>query len=143
MKRIRKGGTEGLTLVEVMVALSVFTMFIGGACHLLVRGRQMTDAARDHYTAINIVKNRLEKARTFDWDHLGTFNETNVVVNEVGVSDPQGSYQRTTTVTYVKDNLAKVSLSIKIRDRNTGAFGSEEECVSSYVASYWIRPEEE
>jgi len=129
----------GLTLVEVVIAIGVFSIFMGSACFLIARTREMTDVARSHYIAINIAKNKLEKARTHDFDHLYTFIENEVVVDQNGSLDSNGRWRRTTSVTTMGPNLKKITFKVEMRNRETMKFDGREEHVSSYIANYFSR----
>ena len=68
-----KGRCGGFTLVEVMVALFIFGIVVAGMCRLLVVVKETADRARDHYVAVNIGKNRVERARAYEFQHLYLF----------------------------------------------------------------------
>lgn len=125
---------EGISLVEVIVALLILAISVAGLCRLVVVGRKGTDMGRSHYTAINIAKNRLERVKTFEYAQLALFNESDTVVNTSGVADSLGDYRRTTTVSDVKSNLREVVVTVEIRDRSSRTFDGEEEEVRTYVA---------
>lgn len=139
--RPRKRNLEGLSLIETIVAVLVFAIVISGSCGLIVQGKQLSDIARGHYTAVNLCKNRLEKARTFDFDQLDLFAEANVIVNASGSPDYTAQYRRSTTVTEINDNLVQFSVVVEIRDRVTLTFDDEQETISSYIANYQEPPE--
>ena len=56
-------GKRGLTLLEVIIALSIFMVGSMGICSLIVQSKRLSDSARDHYVAVNLAKNRMERAR--------------------------------------------------------------------------------
>ncbi len=138
---IRNRNREGLSLIETIVAVLVFAIVISGSCGLIVQGKQLSDIARAHYTAVNLCKNRLEKARTFDFDQLDLFAEANVVVNASGSPDYRAQYRRSTTVTEINSNLVQFNVVVEIRNRVTLAFDGEQETLSSYIANYQEPPE--
>ena len=98
----------GMTVVETVVALTIFAVFTTGACQLLLSHRKVSDMARAHYTAINIAKNRMELVRTFDFGQVDDFLEDKVVVDASGVPDAVGNYRRTTEVSNVSSNLLEL-----------------------------------
>jgi type II secretory pathway pseudopilin PulG len=125
-----------MTVVETIVALSVFAVFTTGACKLLLSHRKISDMARAHYTAINIAKNRLELVRTFDFDQVGNFLEDKVVVDASGVPDTYGNYRRSTDVSNVSSNLLELTVTVDIRNRQTLKFNPSNEQLSTYFAEY-------
>ena len=133
-KKSRK--RAGVTIVETIVALTIFAGFSTGACKLLLSHRKIADMARAHYTAINIAKNRMELVRTFDFGQVDNFLENNVVVNASGIPDTVGNYRRSTTVTNISANLLELTVNVDLRNRQTLAFTPAKEQVSTYFAKY-------
>ena len=128
---------KGMTLIEVVIAVFIFGIVIGGACMLVVQTRQSTDNARSHYVAVNIAKNRLEKGRTFGFDQLAVFSEDDMVVNTSGAADSGGDYCRTTIVSNTTSNLVEMIVTVEIRDKITRQFSSRKsESVRTYFADY-------
>lgn len=137
----RDGNAEGMTLIETLGAVCILGICIGGVCALVVQSKEMTDRARDHYTAVNIAKNRLEQARALGYDALSTFVEPATVVDRTGSPDDEGDYQRATIISNTATNLAEIIITVQIRNRMTRQFGLVNETLRSYVADY-LDPEE-
>jgi len=133
------GARSGVGLIEVVIALFVFSMSIAGMCALAVIVKESSDRARDHYVAVNLAKNRLERAKSFDFIQLYTFRESQLLVDlngtPVTASDPRGDYRRTTIVTNVTDNLTEVRVTVEIRNRQTWGFVPGVEDIRTYVAN--------
>ena len=127
---------SGMTVVETLVALTIFALFTTGACKLLMSHRQVSDMARAHYTAINIAKNRLELVRTFDFDQVDEFIESNVIVDESGLPDVNGYYRRSTEIDNVSSNLLELTVTVDIRNRRTLQFNPANQSLSTYFAKY-------
>ena len=127
---------DGMTLVEAVVAVLVLSIGLAGACALVVQANKTATMARDHYVAVNIGKNRLERARTFEFDDLYLLEETNVVVDWNGDSDPDGYYRRSTVVTNVSTNLIELIVTTEIRNRKTTDFDGEQEVMRSLYTEY-------
>ncbi len=134
----RGRNAEGMTLIETLGAVCILGICIGGVCALVVQAKQMTDRARDHYTAINIAKNRLELARAKGYAALGDFSEPPTIVNRKGVSDEEGDYQRETIISNPAPNLAEIVITVQIRNRMTRQFGTVNEVLRSYIADYLV-----
>ncbi|MEN8254947.1 MAG: hypothetical protein ABFR33_05695 [Verrucomicrobiota bacterium] len=132
-KRRNRAGT---TIVETIVALTIFAGFSTGTCKLLMSHRKITDMARAHYTAINIAKNRMELVRTFDFGQVDDFLENNVVVDASGMPDALGNYRRSTTVRNINSNLLELTVTVDLRNRQTLAFTPAKQEVSTYFAKY-------
>jgi len=135
------GENSGMTLVETIVALAVFALCVGGICALVVHSKATGDLARDHYTAVNIAKNRIERAKEYDFDELYNFLETDVEVDRAGNPDPDGRFRRTTLVSSAAENLAEITVIVEIRSRVSSSFEGENEEVRTFIAEFQERPE--
>jgi len=126
----------GISMVEMVIAVSLFAMFSTGAFKLLMHHRKVTDQARAHYTAANIAKNRLERLRSIDFSHAFEFGETNIVVDKTGQPSLNDEFRRSTTISPVFTNLLEVVVTVDIRNRETLAFEGAHEEISSYMAQH-------
>lgn len=135
----RKGwrSRDGISMAEVLVALFIFAVAVTGLCSLSVIAREASDRARDHYVAINLAKNRLERAKSFEFGQLYLFEEYQTPVDITGKSDPNGDYRRSTIVTNVNAGLTEVRVTVEIRNRDTWEFVPGVEDIRSYVADVW------
>jgi Tfp pilus assembly protein PilV len=133
---MQKSRKDGVSLVEVVVALLVFSMCVAGICRLITMGRQGSDDARAHYTAINIAKNRLERVKTFEFDQIGLFAQSNVKVDRSGIAAANGEYRMTTTVSSITNDLKEVIVRVDIMDKISRQFDSENEALRTYIADY-------
>ena len=140
-KSDRKRNREGMTLVETLVALGLFAMFVAGMAGIVVMSRQVTDQARSHYQAINIAKNRLETTRTFGFDEVGLFEEDEVRIDVDGSPDSDGRFRRTTVISNITPQLVQVMISVEMLDRISLEFEGEEEVLRSRIADYMELPE--
>ncbi|MCX7591648.1 MAG: prepilin-type N-terminal cleavage/methylation domain-containing protein [Kiritimatiellae bacterium] len=131
---------SGVSILEVVIALTIFGIAVGAACGLIVGARTLADNARNHYTAINLAKNRLERAGALGFDVLPLFQESGTLVDKNGNIDPNGNFRRTTTVTDVKSNLRELTVHVEIRNRTTLQFDGEAETIKTYHAKYAERP---
>ena len=124
----------GVTIVEVLVALVLFALFIAGAGKVLLSNRSLADVTREHYTAVNIAKNRIELARTISFGELPDFYENNLLVDLSGdpLTGNTGRYRRSTDVV-LTNNVAELTVTVEIRDHRTLLFDSEEQ-VKSFIA---------
>lgn len=125
---------SGVGLIEVVVALFIFAATVTGMCGLVLILRESSDRARDHYVAVNLAKNRLERAKSFGFSQLSMFAENQIRVNNMGVQTPNGEYRRTTLITNVNPTLTEIRVTVEIRNRETWEFVPGEEDIRSYVA---------
>ena len=134
LKQSRK--RAGTTIVETIVALTIFAVFIAGASKMLLSHRGIADVTREHYTAVNIAKNRVELARTFSFDALPGFVESDVLVDAFG--DPTavgvGNYRRSTAINLVTNNLVQLIVTVDIRNHKTWAFEGASQEVESFIS---------
>ncbi|NQT93987.1 MAG: prepilin-type N-terminal cleavage/methylation domain-containing protein [Lentisphaerae bacterium] len=134
-------GRRGMSLVETMVALVVFGICIGGICALVVHSKGTSDLARDHYTAVNLAKNRIERAKEFGFDDLYSFLESDVVIDRSGNPSDGGRFRRTTLILTAEENVSEVVVTVEVRSRISSSFEGENEEVRTYIADFMERPE--
>ena len=137
----KRRSVEGMTLTETLVALFVFAIVMAGLSGAVLQVRQMSDRARDHYTAVNLAKSRIEQGRRHGYGDLSLVVETGTVVDKSGLPDSGGRYRRTTTVSWLGDNLAELTVQVKIKDRISLEFGDAQETVQTLVEDYMDRSE--
>jgi prepilin-type N-terminal cleavage/methylation domain-containing protein len=132
----RRKAKSGFTLVESLIAMVVLAMVMGGAYSLVVQAARMSRAARDHYVAVNLAKNRLERARNFQYADLRLVGESNMVVDENGNPNTASNFRRTTVVnTNYSADVTQITVTVQIRNFRTGSWGSQEQ-MSSLFASF-------
>lgn len=124
----------GSTLPEVMIAVALLGLTVGGMCWLVVSAKNLNDQARDHYIAVNLAKNRMERARTFPFSSLEMFVANNVVVDHNGTPTWNGRYRLSTSVSTIQPNLKEMVVVVGIRNRYSYAFEGEQEELRSYFA---------
>lgn len=142
IRKRRGGACDGLTLVEVVIALFLFATVIGGMCQLMVNVKKTSDQARDHYVAINVAKNQIERARTFPFERLVDLAESGTVVDHNGAPDANGRYRRIVQINPVASNKVELLLTVDIRNRLTGHFDGESENLQTYIANMQQGPPE-
>ena len=103
-----------------------------------LQGIRFGEMSSDYYVAVTIAKNRIERARAFEFEDLPLLGESNVRLSCAGVPDPYGRFIRTTevdmshgtslgrvttTVTYPipgRDERGDVSVVTLLTERNPG-----------------------
>lgn len=134
--RKRSKSRAGTSIVEVMIALLLFALFAGGACQMLVSHRQLLDMSRDHYIAANLAKDRLELARTFEFEQIPDLEESQLVINGSGIPSEVGHFRRTTTVSTLSSNLYELVITVDIQNRRTLEFAPAEQSINTYIAKH-------
>ena len=127
---------SGTSLVEVMIALTIFGSLIAITCKVLLSTNETLDMARDHYTAANLAKNRLELVRSFEFDQIPELEEEAIIINESGIASEYGHYQRTTSITMLSSNLYEIGISVGIQNRRTLEFSPAEQSINTYVSKH-------
>ena len=133
-----RGSRSGLTILEVVIALSIFMVGSAGICALIVQSKRLSDTARDHYVAVNLAKNRMERARNMQYDTLPFLVESNQYIDVSGavVQPVEAMFKRKTDVLLTGSNLTEVVITVEIRDRGTWVFSGSKEVVRTYFAEY-------
>lgn len=128
---------SGFTLVEVVIALALIVIVLGGAYSLVIHAARVSRMARDHYIAVNLAKNRIERARNFRYADLYLLAESNQVMDENGGPSDSGRFRRTTAVDSVsRPGMTVVTVTVRVRSLRTGAFGNEGESMSTMLTDY-------
>lgn len=93
---------DGVTLVETLFSAVILVLVVAGVLVIFVRTVDISKRIDKEYVATNLAKSRVERARTtkvtHGFDSLVDLNETDVIIDSDGVSDPDGEYKRSTTV---------------------------------------------
>ncbi len=127
--------------MEVVVTLVLIAMVMGGAYLVMARAAELSRTARNHYVAATLCKNRLERARNFDYQDLHLLEEYDLVVDDNGSPSSRGVFARTTTVnTNLATGLTQVTVTVKIRNKKTGQFGPGKEELSTIFTEYLAPP---
>lgn len=137
-KRSREPLTRGgFSIVELMVAVLILALVIAGAYPIVMQGERLQRQARDHYLAICMAKNRLERCRNFDYKDLYLFAESNLVVNAAGSAYAEGGFRRTTVVqTNYAPRLTEIAVTVEIKNRSAAAFQGEKETLKTLFTKY-------
>jgi hypothetical protein len=125
-----------MTIVEAVVALFVFGLFMASACKLMIVARESSRRAQDHYAAINVAKSRIERIQGFDFFVLDQCVETRKPKNQDG-SDcdfDSAMFLSSTAISNVTPNLKWVRIDIEIKDRVTLEFDGEREEIVTYIS---------
>jgi hypothetical protein len=139
MQNTRAHGKAGFSLIEAVIASFVLALVATGGFLLVSQTYWAISSARDHYIAGAMALSTLERARNVNYSNLPLMTETNVVVNEQGLVDPEeGYYRRSVTVTPndPEAGLTHIVVTIDLRNRKTGNFDYRNESMSSLYTTY-------
>ncbi len=95
---VRKRSCGGFTLTEVMVASTILMLFLGGFLASFIVGLRTLDMTTNHYRATAIARNRIQRARSFDYDSLTLLIENEVPIDRHGNADSSGTFRRSTDI---------------------------------------------
>ena len=95
---MRVPGRDGFTFVEVVVAMALIALALGGSYRLLHITMQSRQVAHEYYVATLMANNRIEHAKSVTFANLTLLREDRAPVDELGISDVNGRYLRTTEI---------------------------------------------
>lgn len=93
-----KKNRGGWSLVESLVSTVLLAMSGAVLSTAFLQGMRLGQVSSDYYAAVTIAKNRIERARAFEFRDLPLLAESNVRLDSTGVPDPYGKFTRTTEV---------------------------------------------
>lgn len=112
-ERKRLAGSSGMTLTEVLISMAVCAFFVSSVILSFSVMTGISKRTGSLYSATNIAKSRLERARvimdTNGFSSLSALSETDTIVDGDGISDTDGDYKRTTTVTENHEGSARLT----------------------------------
>lgn len=103
---------SGFTLTEVMIASIIFLIASLGFSFGLIAALKTQYMAADHYAAMSIARNRIQRARSLNYDSLGLLNESEFRVDEFGLQSSSGRYYRTTSVADYATNCVELTVGV-------------------------------
>ena len=112
---------KGMSLTEVLVAMALVTLCIGGIVTLIVQGMGLGQSADYMFVATNLANNKIEKVRFFyremGYDALPEAAESDVKINRNGAPDNNGDFKRTTLIN-TASGLTKVTVRVSYKIRS-------------------------
>lgn len=120
---VRNRSCGGFTLTEVMVASTILMIFLGGFLASFMMGFRSLDMSTNHYRATAIARNRIQRARSFDYDSLTLLIENEVPIDRHGNADPSGTFRRSTDIftnTVTAPHTVRVQVGVRFPVRREG-----------------------
>ncbi len=128
---------QGFTLVEAVISAVILAFAIAGSYALIIRSASMIRASRNHYVAVNLAKDRIERARSVPYSQLILLTESRLVVDDSGTPCSTGDFCRTTTVnTNYQSGVTLITVNTEVKSLKTRSFDGESEPVSSLFTEY-------
>ena len=123
MMKNRRNKRAGFTLTEVMVASAILMVFLGGFLTAFMMGIRTLDMSMNHYRASAMARNRIQRARSFDYSSLTLLEENGARVDRHGNADPNGMFRRTTSIdtnTLTAPHTVKIVVGVRFPVRSSG-----------------------
>ena len=112
---------KGMSLTEVVMAMALITLCIGGIITVVVQSADMGHTADYTYVAIDLAKNRIERIRQIrnekGYDIIPQTAETDTIIDRNGIPDLNGDFKRTTTIEPTSTRLTKVTVGVTYKRR--------------------------
>ncbi len=103
---------RGYTLLEVVIAGSIFAMLALGFSAGLISAIRTQQMAHDLYIATTIARNHIQRARTLPFNSVHLIEEDYIPVDAEGYFAQEGIYRRTTTVTNLSPSAVRMQVDI-------------------------------
>jgi|GEM_PF-711453 len=128
---------HGITLTEMMVASLIFLLISTSFTAAMLTALRTQYMAVDYYAATCIARNRIQRAKTMDYDSLPLLAEDDLRVDSNGTATSAGRYLRSTSVS----NAAPWTYSVKVRvsfATKTGALSDQPVEVETLINSQML-----
>jgi Tfp pilus assembly protein PilV len=109
----RRRGDEGFTLVEAVISSVIFFVIAGGFIAAYISSMRTHQMSNDFYKATCIARNRIQRARSLEFDSLPLLAEQDASVDEFGNVDNAGRFVRTTTVSNTVPTCTRIAVNVK------------------------------
>ena len=106
------GRQSGFTLTEVMIASMIFLIASLGFSFGLIAALKTQAMSGSHYTSMTIARNRIQRARSLNFDSLPLLAETDLRVDNYGNQSSSGYYYRSTSVANYATNCVELTVSV-------------------------------
>ncbi len=138
---------DGMTLVEVMVAMALLAVFTTAALGALIQVARASEDVRLRTTAAALAWSRVERARNMDFDEIDNLVEAlpGSIIDAIGLPDIDGAFRRRTSVNTITNGfpMKHVRVDVWPRDRRTNTFSGQPENVETVITDIPRRGGEE
>ena len=111
----QKKATHGYTFLEVVVAMAILALSLAGVYRVMTVSMQTRQVALNHYVATVMANNQIERAKNLAFGNLSLLVESERPVDELGTTDANGRYLRTTIIEPMwggESNLTRITVTI-------------------------------
>lgn len=112
----------GFTLVEVIIALTVFSMVISGGLLGISRGFQLVDTSRNYTRSSQVLQSELELLRTLPWLTFTALSDVELTQKfQVQITSQfnQGDYTGSVETDLAGGDLMEVTVTVEWTDDRT------------------------
>ena len=113
--KVPRPASGGYSLLEVVVALAILGISLAGIYKVMTVSMQTRQVALNHYVATVMANNQIERAKNLAFGNLSLLAEDELRVDELGTTDANGRYLRSTTIEPVwggESNLTRITVTI-------------------------------
>ena len=117
--------TKGITLAEVLFSVAIMALVVTGVLVVFVQTVDMSKRINYDYTAVNIAKSRIERARTVmatrGFASLTDLAETDTILDQSGSPASDGDFKRSTIIaTNYDGNSRMTQIDVKVTYKYRG-----------------------
>ena len=113
--KMPRSASDGYSLIEVVVAMAILGIVLAGIYRVMTVSMQTRQVAVNHYVATVMANNQIERAKNLAFGNLSLLVEDERPVDELGTTDANGRYLRTTIIEPVwggESNLTRITVTI-------------------------------
>ena len=110
------GRVGGFTLVEIIVALTIFTMVIAGGLLGISRGFELVATSRNFTRSSQVLQSELELLRTLPWSTFNALNDdelTDQFQAQIISQFDRGSYTGSVKTVLTGDDFMEVTVTVE------------------------------
>lgn len=117
MESARKSQSRGFTLVEVIVAMGIFTVVIAGGLSGVRRGFDILQDSRNYTRVSQILQSEVETLRTYSWAELTSLSDNIVIpVDTQFDTNAYDIYTVRRTIITIENDLRRVNVIISYQN---------------------------
>ena len=106
----------GFTLVEVMIAMVVFSMVIAGGLIGISRGFELIDTTRNYTRSSQVLQSELELLRTLPWATFSELSDTELTdkfQEQIATQFGEDTYKGAVTTTLTGGDLMQITVTVE------------------------------
>ena len=116
---VQRSRSDGFTLVEVIVAMTIFTLVIAGGLVGVSRGFDLIGLSRHHTRVSQILQSEFERLRTLSWVEFQELpQQAEVDIQTEFSTSAYDAYAVVREIIVEESDLARVELSVTYTNQN-------------------------